>query len=513
VTQVRAGKVYLLGAGPGDPDLVTLRAKKHLAEADVVLYDALVHEDLLRLCRKDAKKVFVGKRAGRASERQAAINERMVSEARAGNVVARLKGGDPYLFGRGSEEAEHLANAGVAFEVVPGVTSPLAVCAYAGISLTHRDLASSVAFITAVESGGDEETSHDWAKLATATDTLVIFMGVRTLGAVMDKLVANGRSPSTPAAVFHWASLPQQRTVVGTVATIAELADKAELALPALTVVGDVVGLREKLRWYDTQPLFGKRVFVGRAEEQNDGFAALLRARGAEPVAHPLIRIEAPEAIEPLQRAVQAASSYRWVLFTSSNAVHAFLDEAKAQGRDARVFGEAKICAIGPATAESLAAYGIRADLTPAEYRGEAVAEALRAAEPSLKDVRVLLPRAAVARDVLPDTLRANGALVDIVDAYRTAAPPETERAAIAACIENGDVDVVTITSPSSVQNLVRILGPNAAKTLERLKLASIGPVTTKAAQELGLTVHITATEYTTVGLLDALESYYTETH
>lgn len=506
-----AGKVYLLGAGPGDPELITVRARKHLASADVVLYDALVHEDLLRVCRPDAKKIFVGKRAGRVSERQATINARMVEEARAGRVVVRLKGGDPYLFGRGSEEAEHLASEGVAFEVVPGVTSPLAVCAYAGISLTHRELASSVAFITAVESGDQAESTHDWPKLATATDTLVIFMGVRKLREIMQKLVEHGRAPETPAAVFHWASLPQQRSVVGTVATVASLAEVANLALPALTVVGDVVSLRDKLRWYDVQPLFGKRVLVGRAEEQSEGFASLLRAHGAEPIVRPLIQIEKPADMAPLRDAIGNAHTYAWIIFTSSNAVRAFFAEAAAQSRDARLFGNAKICAIGPATAQTLLAEGVRPDLVPAEYRGEAVAQALINANSGVKGVRVLLPRAEIARDVIPDTLRAHGAVVDIVTTYRTVAPGPAAEQVIRESIRSSEVDIVALTSPSSVESLVKILGPDAKTSLARVTLASIGPITTKAARDLGLEVHVTATEYTTEGLLEALETYYTE--
>lgn len=501
----------MLGAGPGDPSLITVRALEILRRADVVLYDALVHEDLLNACDPAAEKIFVGKRAGRENERQPSINERLVQEARAGRNVVRLKGGDPYLFGRGSEEAEYLAEHDVTFEVVPGVTSPLAVCAYAGISLTHRELASSVAFITAVESGGEDETTHDWNKLATATDTLVIFMGVRKLGAIMAKLIEHGRSADTPAAVFQWASLPQQATVVGTVGTIALLAGEASIGLPALTVVGDVVRLRERLRWYDVLPLFGKKVLVGRAEEQSEEFRRMLRERGADPVSHPLIRIAPPDDGQALTNAVANAGSYDWVVFTSANAVHAFFAAARAAGRDARVFGSAKVCTIGPATRDALASFGIHADLMPSEYRGEAVADAILKASAGKTDLRVLLPRALVARDVLPDTLRASGATVDVVVAYQTLPPTEDARRALRHAIEHRQVDVVVLTSPSSVENLVAALGSDATALLQGFVIASIGPITSAALAKHKIAVTVSASEYTTPGLLDALERYYTE--
>ncbi|AKF06865.1 uroporphyrinogen-III C-methyltransferase [Sandaracinus amylolyticus] len=505
------GRVYLLGAGPGDPELITQRAARRLGEADLVLYDALVHPELLDLCRDDAEKTFVGKRGGRVSERQSAINERMIDAARAGRVVARLKGGDPYLFGRGSEEAEALHAAGIPFEVVPGVPSPIAATAYAGISLTHRAASSSVAYVTATESPEKDRSSHDWTKLATATETLVIFMGVRALESMMARLIEHGRAPETPAAVIQQASMPKQRTIVGTVATIAQLAREANVGMPALTVVGEVVKLRDALRWYDVQPLFGKRVLVTRPEDRSLGLARLLRDEGAEATCIPAIRIAPPEDPDALARAVREASTYDWLVFTSASGVDAFFDEVDRQQRDARVVGSARLCAIGPATASSLRARGLRADAVPTEFRGEGAAKILLDHHAGdLRGVRVMLPRAAVAREVLPDTLRGAGAHVDVVHAYRNVPPSPDDEAALRAAIEAHELDVITFTAPSTVESVVRILGENAPALLASFTIASIGPVTTAAAEKLGVRVDVTAPYYTSEGLTRALREHFT---
>ena len=502
--------MYLLGAGPGDPELITVRAARRLAEADLVLYDALVHPDLLAHVRPGAELVFVGKRAGRASERQHAINERLIEAARAGRVVARLKGGDPFLFGRGSEEAEALAAAGIEMEIVPGVPSPTAAAEYAGFSLTHRDASSSVAFVTATESADKDRTSHDWSKLATGPQTLVIFMGARKLASLMQLLVDHGRSPATPAVVVEWASLPRQRVVEGTVADIAERAQAAGIGLPALTVVGEVVALRRALRWFDTKPMFGKRVLVTRPADRADELARMLRDEGAEPVRMPAIAIAPPEDPAPLERAVRELDAYAWVVITSATGASALFAEIARQGRDARALGAAKVCAIGPATAAKLASYGVRADLVPEEFRGEAVASAILARHPEgLAGRRILLPRAAVARDVVPDTLRANGALVDVVPAYRNVSPGDAQRAELARAIREGAVDVVTLTAPSTLSSVCEALGDDAASVLAGLTVASIGPITTAAAEKAGVRVDVSAREYTAVGLVESLVEHF----
>lgn len=506
----KVGKVYLLGAGPGDPELATARALRRLGEADLVLYDALVHPDLLRHCRPGAELVFVGKRAGRPSERQERINARLIEGARAGRVVARLKGGDPYLFGRGSEEAEVLAEAGIPFEVVPGVASPLAATAYAGISLTHRDMASSVAYVTATESPEKDRSSHDWAKLATATQTLVIFMGLRKLDTLVALLREHGRSPATPVAVVQSASLPRQRTVVGTLGDIVERVRAAGLTMPALTIVGPVVRLRETIRWFDTKPLFGKRVLVTRPSGRAAVLSQLLRDEAAEPVQAPTIRIVDPTDPAPLREAVGALARYDWVVFTSRNGVDRFFAEVERQGGDARRFGGARVAAIGPGTAEELALRGIRPDQVPGEYRGEAVAQVILDAHGGrMEGVRVLLPRAEVARDVLPETLRRAGAEVDVVPAYRSVPPEGDQVERLRALVHGREVDVVTFTASSTVSNLVDLLGEGAAEALAPLTVASIGPVTTETAERLGLRVDVTAREYTDEGLVTALAEHF----
>ena len=501
------GKVYLVGAGPGDPELITTRGLRRLREADLVLYDALVHPDQLHAARPDAELVFVGKRAGRASERQTRINPRLVAAARAGKTVVRLKGGDPYLFGRGSEEAEHLAAQGIEFEVVPGVPSPLAATAYAGLSLTHRELASSVAYVTASESVEKDRTGHDWSKLATATQTLVIFMGMRKLDSLSKLQIDHGRPADTPAAVIQWASLPRQRTVVGTLADIHARASKAGLGLPALTIVGEVVRLRDQLRWFDTKPLFGKRVLVTRAGHQAGSLSSLLRDEGAQPVLAPTIRLVPPEDEGPLRDAVTHLDCYDWVLFTSANAVDAFFGALRASGLDPRALDGSKVCAIGTKTRATLEGYRIDADLLPENSRAEGVIAALRPRiEPGS---RILLPRAEVARELLPATLRDAGAEVDVVTAYRTLPPAPADADRIRRLVDPAETDAVLFTSSSTVRNLHELLGPDGTEQLNALALFSIGPITTATADELGLLVSATAPEQTIESLVETVSAYY----
>jgi len=500
-----AGRVYLVGAGPGDPELITERGARRLAEADLVLYDALVHPSLLDRCRPGCETLFVGKRAGRVSERQDEITRRLVEAARAGKQVVRLKGGDPYLFGRGSEEAEALAAAGIPFEVVPGVPSPLAATAYAGISLTHRSLSSSVAYLTASESPEKDRSSHAWDRLATATETLVIFMGLGRVRALMALLVEHGRDGATPAAVISRASTADQRTLVATVATLADLVEAEPPATPALLVVGEVVRLREQLRWYDRSPLFGARVLVTRPEGQQDELLQRLRDAGAEPIHVPAIRIEPPSDPRPLARLASELDRYDWVVLTSANGVRALHRALAEAGRDARAYGGAKVLAIGTATAQALRERGIEADLVPPEFRGEAAADALIAAlGGKVRSARVVLARAEVAREVLPRRLAAAGAHVEVVPAYRNVAHPE-DQARTAQLLRAGEIDVVTLTAPSTAESVVAALGPDAASVLADRTIVSIGPVTTEAAERLGLRVAATAVTYTAAGLFEAL--------
>jgi uroporphyrinogen III methyltransferase/synthase len=500
-----AGRVYLVGAGPGDPELITERGARRLAEADLVLYDALAHPSLLGRCRPGCETVFVGKRAGRVSERQDEITRRLIDAARAGKRVVRLKGGDPYLFGRGSEEAEALAAAGIPFEVVPGVPSPLAATAYAGISLTHRSLSSSVAYLTASESPEKDRSSHAWDRLATATETLVIFMGLGRIRALMSLLLEHGRDGATPAALISRASTADQRTLVATVATLADLVESDPPATPALVVVGEVVRLREQLRWYDRSPLFGARVLVTRPEGQEDELLQLLRDAGAAPIHVPAIRIEAPPDPLPLARLAGELDRFDWVVFTSANGVRGLHRALEARGRDARAYGRAKVLAIGTATARALRDRGIEADLVPAEFRGEAAADALIAAlGDGVRGARVVLARAEVAREVLPRRLADAGALVEVVPTYRNVVRPE-DQARMAQLLRAGEIDLVTLTAPSTAESLAAALGADAAAVLAERTLVSIGPVTTEAAERLGLRVAATASTYTAAGLFEAL--------
>lgn len=499
------GHVSLLGAGPGDPELVTLRALRKLEHADVILYDALVHPDLLAHARPDAELVFVGKRAGRASERQSSINARLIEAAQRGKRVVRLKGGDPYLFGRGSEEAEALARAGIPFDVVPGVASPMAASAFTGISLTHRSLASSVAYVTATESVEKDESAHDWSKLATATQTIVFFMGLRKLGSLMERLIQHGRDPSTPAAVVSNASLPSQRTVIGTIADIDRRAHEAGLEMPALTIVGSVVSLHEELRWFERLPLFGKRVLITRPEGQSDEMAQALRDQGAEPLELPTVRIVAASDPERLASFVRRAGDYDWAVFTSVNGVEAFFSVCDREALDARVLGGVKVAAIGPATSAALWKRGVRADVVPSEYRGEAVADAIRAREGELAHKRILIARAEVAREVMPRMLRDAGATVDVVAAYRTLPAEPARFAEIARLLREGAIDVIAFTSSSTVERLIEGLGEGGSALVRRARVAAIGPITADTAARLDAPAAVVASEYTAAGLVQAL--------
>jgi uroporphyrinogen III methyltransferase/synthase len=502
------GHVSLLGAGPGDPELITVRALRKLKQADVILYDALVHPVMLEHRKPGAELVFVGKRAGRSSERQSSINDKLIAAARTGASVVRLKGGDPYLFGRGSEEAEALVAAGISFDVVPGVASPMAASAYSGISLTHRNLASSVAYVTATESVEKDESAHDWDKLATATQTLVFFMGLRKLDSLMQRLIEHGRDPETPAAVVSNASLPTQRTVVGKVRDIAQLAHDAGLEMPALTIVGAVVNLHPQLRWFQEQPLFGKRILITRPEGQSEEMAQALREVGADPLELPTVRIVPPSDPARFAEHVLAAGSYDWAIFTSVNGVEAFFEVLDREQRDARVLGGVAVAAIGPATRAALWKRGIRADVMPSEYVGEAVAAGILAREPDLTGKRILIARAEVAREVLPDLLRARGATVDVVPAYQTLPALPERFVELRKLLSSGSIDIVAFTSSSTVERLVEGLGEGASELLRRTLVAAIGPITAGSAERLGLPAQVVAREYTGPGLIAALTEH-----
>ena len=498
-----SGFVSLVGGGPGDPELITVGGLARIAEADVIVYDRLANPALLAHARGDAERIYAGKLPDRHTLSQDEINALLVAKAREGKRVVRLKGGDPFVFGRGGEEAEALAAADVPFEVLPGVTSAIAAPAYAGIPVTHRAIASSFAVITAHEHPAKDETSIDWAKLATGVDTLVFLMGVGPLAEVVRRLIDNGRAPDTPAAVIEWGTLPRQRVVPGTLATIAEEVARAEIGPPAVTVVGEVARLRERLSWYDNRPLSGKRVLVTRTRQQASELSGALAAHGAEPVELPTIEITPCGDEREIARAIDLARchAYGLVVFTSANGVQLFVRHLSNAGLDARAFAGAEIAAIGPGTAESLARHGLRADIVPQRYVAEGLLEALDGR--NLRGQRVLLPRAAGARDVLVDGLAQRCATVDELKLYVAAVPSDRNHETLRR-LREGEIDIVTFASSSSVRNLVEMLDGDTAP-LARTFIAAIGPVTAQAVRDAGLEPAVVAGEHTIEGLVAAL--------
>jgi uroporphyrinogen III methyltransferase/synthase len=502
-----SGKVWLVGAGPGDPGLITWRGAQVLGSCDVVLHDALSHPALLELCPQ-AEAVDVGKRFGQPSAHQPVITARLIELARAGKRVVRLKGGDPLLFARGAEEALALAEAGVPFEIVPGIASPVAASAYAGISLTHRDLSSSVTFITGSDREGEEWSPEAWRKLATATGTICVLMGMRRIEAITQAIVDGGRDPSTPAAVVQWAARPNQKVVVATLGDIAERVRESGATNPAVIIVGDVVSLRQEMAWFDTRPLFGKGILIPRPAAQARETASAVRERAAEPLVAPSIAIGPAPDPEALRRAVREVGSYDWVVFTSANGVERFFAVVDELGLDARVFARTKIAVIGPRTGAAVRLRGLRPDLTAREYVAESLAQDLLSAAPEGRLGRVLLARAKVARDVLPERLHEAGADVTVVAAYETH-PVVGDDAARLARLVDEEADVVLFTSSSMVSSLVDALGPAAITRLARLTVACIGPVTADTARALGVRVDVVAQRYTVDALLDALEAWF----
>jgi uroporphyrinogen III methyltransferase/synthase len=503
MTDVAIGKVFLVGAGPGDPGLITVAGAQALASADIVIYDRLANPRLLDLALDTAERVFAGKGTDAHTMSQDEINAALIEHARAGKTVVRLKGGDPFVFGRGGEEAEALAAAGIPFEVVPGISSAIAAPAYAGIPVTHRGVAASVAFVTGHEDPTKQESDVDWEKLATAVDTLVLLMGAGQLPEIVERLIAAGRSASTPAAVIEWGTLPRQRTITGTLSDIVSKAEAASIHPPAVAVVGEVVRLRDTIRWFDTKPLFGLRVLVTRTREQASELSRALAAAGAEPVELPAIKIVRRYDEAQLGRAVDALrdGAYAWVCFTSANAVDIFFDFLAFRSLDARAV-RAQVAAIGPGTAESLRARGITPDLVPAAYTAEGLASAFERID--VGGARVLLPRAEGAREMLVDALAKRGAQVDEVTLY-VAAPPEDPDAEGLRRLRAGEIDIATFASSSTVRNLVALLAGDI-EPLRRYCIACIGPVTAATAEELlGRPPDIVAAEHTIEGLVQAL--------
>jgi uroporphyrinogen III methyltransferase/synthase len=498
------GKVYIIGAGPGDPGLLTVKAVRCLEKSDVIVYDYLVSPDTLAYARADARLVYVGKTGGHHTVPQDEISLILVREALEGNIVARLKGGDPFIFGRGGEEAEVLFEAGIPFEILPGITSAIAVPAYAGIPLTHREHTSTVAFVTGHEDPKKDKSRIDWGKLS-GIETLVFLMGVKNLPQIVRSLLENGRSPDTPVAIIRWGTTPDQFTLSGTLGDIAGLAEKEKVTPPAIFVVGEVAGLRKTLNWFETKPLFGRGIVITRPEEQSGEIAALLSEEGARIIHFPTIAIVPPESFDDLDQAIVNMETYDWIIFTSANGVRFFFNRLFEMGKDVRELKGVKICTIGPATKAAIEKRGIPVDIVPEEFLSEGVVDALKGQ--NMQGARVLLPRAEVARDVIPKGLKKLGATVDVAVAYRTVSSgrdgEELER-----LIGEGKVDVITFTSPSTVNNFMTIMGGNVTLP-ENIRIACIGPVTEKAAQKAGLRVDIMQGPYEMTGLVSAMKAWF----
>jgi uroporphyrinogen III methyltransferase/synthase len=486
-------KVYLVGAGPGDPDLITWKGRKLLALADSVLYDHLANEHLLELTRKDCERIYVGKKKAVHAYPQEEICAMMIARARRGMTVLRLKGGDPFIFGRGGEELEALADSGIPFEVVPGVTSPLGIAAYSGVPLTHRAHTKLVTFVT-----GHDVAGIDWSKTGQS-ETLVIFMGIFLIREIAGEIMAHGRSADTPAIAVRWGTRPDQETVTGTLATIADRIEQAQLKPPATVIIGDVVALHERFNWYEKLPLFGKRIVVTRSSDQAAEFSERLRSLGADAIELPVISIQPPEDPAPLDQAIERLASYDWLIFTSVNGVRFFLDRLDHSPHDLRSL-QARICAIGPATRRAVEDLHLKVDLMPEEYVAEGLVKAF--ASEDLTGKRILLPRAAVARDLIPNELGKRGALVDVVEAYRNVVPQDAASRLRDILSAGKKPDWVTFTSSSTVKNLLAAAG---REVLTGVHIASIGPVTSETARAEGLKVDAEAKKYTLDGLIEAI--------
>ncbi|HLA39567.1 MAG TPA: uroporphyrinogen-III C-methyltransferase [Candidatus Glassbacteria bacterium] len=503
------GKIILVGSGPGDPGLITVKGRQAIEAARVLVYDYLAPEELLEFAPPDCEKIYVGKKAGCHTLKQDEINRLLVEKALEGRTVVRLKGGDPFVFGRGGEEALAAVAAGVEFEVIPGVTAGVAVPAYAGIPVTHRGLTSTLTFITGHEDSGKEESDLDWPSLAAGGGTLVFYMGIGRLGKIADRLLAHGRPGKTPVAVIHRGTTQRQKTVVGSLKDIEEKVKREGLEPPALIVVGEVVGLREKLSWFEKYPLFGRTVIVTRAREQASDFTLRLQSAGARIIELPTIRIGPCPDPEGLERVIGRLSEFDWIIFTSANGVKALLEELHARGRDVRALGRAALCAIGPATAEALTRLGLKVDLVPQTYVAESIVEALKSLG-TLEGKKIFLPRAEIARKVLPESLAALGAEITEVPVYSTQIETPENLEQVKQALLGGEIDLVTFTSSSTVENFVALVGEDIARrAAERTAYAAIGPVTAEKAEACGLKPAIVPDDYTIEAMCDAICDYF----
>jgi uroporphyrinogen III methyltransferase/synthase len=499
----KTGTVYLVGAGPGDLGLITLRAKQCIENADVIVYDHLANPATLNWAREDAEIIYAGKTSGESQMSQDEINALLIEKARAGKQVIRLKGGDPFVFGRGAEEAQMLFDARVRFEIVPGITSAIAGPAYAGIPVTHRAHNSHVTFLTGHEDPTKTESAIDYATLAKLGGTQVLLMGVERLGSITSEMIKHGVREDLPVALIRWATTGRHETLTGTLSDIAQKAVANDFTPPAVAVFGEVVGLRDKLNWYETRPLLGKRIVVTRTRKQASALSDKLRSLGAHVIELPTIRIEPPGDLREFAELVQDAHIYDWIVFTSANGVHAFFDIFFKLYDDTREIGGARIAAIGSATAQRVKDFHLHVDLQPKDFLAEEVVQEFKK-QGSIENLKILLVRAEKARDVLPKELSALGAIVDEGVAYRTL--PETRDITGARRqLETDGADLITFTSSSTVENFLALKLPWP----KGMQIASIGPITSKTARENGLKVHVEAHRHDIDGLVEAITKFF----
>ena len=504
---MKTGKVYLVGAGPGDPGLISVKGLECLKQADVIIYDRLLDERLLDSAPSEAERIYVGKTVGEHTKEQNEINQLLVDKAKEGKTVVRLKGGDPFVLGRGGEEAEALGQNHIPFEVVPGVSSAVAVPAYAGIPVTHRGLASSFAVVTGHEEPGKASSNIVWEKLANAVDTLVFLMGMQNLSKIVAQLLEHGRPANTPVAVIKDGTRTKQKTVVGSLKDIVAKVNEHRLSAPAVIVVGEVVRLREKLRWFDNQPLFGKRILVTRARHQASILSKLLSEHGAQPIELPAIDIQTIANNEELDQAISNLERYHWIVFTSTNGVNAFFKHLYSLKFDSRVLNSLKIGAIGPATAKALETKGIISDYLPEVYTSQGFIAGLKSYD--IAGQRFLLPRADIASKELTEGISQLGAEVHEIAVYRTV-PATTAISQAKQMLLSDEIDVITFTSSSTVSNLVAVFNGEEL-AVNSAKVACIGPKTADTAARAGLKVDIVAREYTIPGLVAAIDEYFKE--
>lgn len=499
------GKVYLVGAGPGDVGLITVKGQELLKKAEVVVYDRLANDRLLNLCPPDCEYIYVGKTPDHHTLKQPEINEVLVDKAKEGKLTVRLKGGDPYVFGRGGEEAERLREEGIEFEVVPGITSAIAVPSYAGIPVTHRHLTSTFTVITGHEDPTKEDSQINWQGLSEDPGTLIFLMGVGNLPKIVERLIRGGKDASTPVALIRWGTRPEQQVVSGTLETIEEEVAKAGLTSPAIIIVGEVVSMRDTLRWFEDKPLFGKRVLVTRAREQASALSEALEKLGAEAVEAPMIAVKEPKDKAPLEKAIDQIEGYDWIIFTSANGVRFFFDALQEKGGDIRDLKGISLCAIGPKTLEALENMGLKVEVIPETFVAEGVLEAVKPLMTSPQ--KVLLPRSDLARKVLLDTLVSEGHEVDDIITYETV-PTEFGAWQIKDLFDEGRIDMVTFTSSSTVKNFADFCKKHDIEPKD-VTYASIGPITTDTAKALGMEPALEAEEYTVAGLVEAIQQYW----